>query len=204
MTSFDEFSHDCPVAWSKRAVPGVLAGRRQQLLSRDPDHSPPGRACPNPQGWQGDKSIQSPQVHPSGTETSPHPPPRALGNLLRLCEGRGAFCSRENHQERIEPRGLGIPLWSTLRLSLNSSHCPEETHPFPIFSACHCPEETHPFPIFSACRVNKAPYSYFRLPHTTEDQATDRCGDRLRDVCTWPSHSQWAPPEGLPGGHVVW
>ena len=134
-------------------------------------HSPPGRACPNPQG---DKSIQSPQVHPSGTETSPRPPPRASGNVLRVCEGLGAFCSRENHQEKIEPRGLRIPLWSTLQLSLNSSHGPAETHPFPIFSAC---------------RVNKAPYSYFRPPHTTGDQATDRCGDRLRDVCTWPSHS---------------
>lgn len=65
-------------------------------------HSPPGRACPNPQG---DKSIQSPQIHPSGTETSPRPPPRASGNVLRVCEGLGAFCSRENHQEKNRASG---------------------------------------------------------------------------------------------------
>ena len=126
-------SRGCPVAKSKRAVPGVLAGRGQQLLSWDPDPFPTGQSLPP---LPGGRSIQPPQVHPSGTDTSPRPPARASGNLLRLCEGQGSFCSRENHQERTEPWGLGIPLWLTLQLSLNSSHGPAETHLFPIFSAC--------------------------------------------------------------------
>ena len=48
MTSFNEFSQGCPVAWSERAVRGVLAGGRQQL-SGIQTHSPPSRACRHPE-----------------------------------------------------------------------------------------------------------------------------------------------------------
>ena len=32
-----------------------------------------------------------------------------------MCGGQGAFCSHENHQERLGPPGLGIPLRSPLK-----------------------------------------------------------------------------------------
>lgn len=68
MTSCHTKAHMAvPVAKSKRAVPGVLAGRRPAAPISIQTHSPPGRACPHSQG-DGDPASSG---SPSGTDTRP-------------------------------------------------------------------------------------------------------------------------------------